>query len=392
MSNKTISINPSLFSIGGLKSRKKREKLQKEIKTHIISPNVLKNKLLHRIKEHKQREIDNSTKKPDLSLKNDLKDKQTQDNKKTFSDEFSDSINYLQSLSKQKKITDEKINYEQQKQKRRHELERMTVKNYQSIDQPLVNIDLPEELQPVLNVTAPTDISSILLKQTHDNVPYGILKNGTKPTYRDWTKTQRNNVVTNPSSALTIEGQINKERNDREKRLQDIREKIKQKTEQENIQKQFEILASQNLIQHQSPYETPVEITINSPQLSQNTSFSQNTSLSPNTTSNTITKLIKKTIKTKYTLGKSKIKNKVAILIKDRGTRKKVINAQKELKKCSMNDIKSYLREHNLIKIGSNAPNDVLRKTYESAMLSGEITNLNKDTLLHNFSKDDKQL
>ena len=63
-----------------------------------------------------------------------------------------------------------------------------------------------------------------------------------------------------------------------------------------------------------------------------------------------------------------------------------------DLKKKSINDVKLYLREHNLIKIGSNAPNDVLRKMYESSMLAGEITNSNAETLLHNFSKDDKEL
>ena len=73
-------------------------------------------------------------------------------------------------------------------------------------------------------------------------------------------------------------------------------------------------------------------------------------------------------------------------MIKDRGTRKKILNAQKELKRKSINDVKIYLRDHNLIKIGSNAPNDVIRKLYESAMLAGEITNSNAETLLHNFS------
>ena len=44
MSNKTISINPSLFSIGGLKTKKNREKKVKSKVVPLISPNVLKKK------------------------------------------------------------------------------------------------------------------------------------------------------------------------------------------------------------------------------------------------------------------------------------------------------------------------------------------------------------
>ena len=102
-------------------------------------------------------------------------------------------------------------------------------------------------------------------------------------------------------------------------------------------------------------------------------------------------RMIKKTIRRKYTLGKSIIKKQVGILIKDSNTRKNILNAHKELKKSSINEVKNYLKEHGLIKVGSNAPNDVVRKIYESSMLTGNVVNNNKDILLHNFMSDTNQ-
>ena len=51
----------------------------------------------------------------------------------------------------------------------------------------------------------------------------------------------------------------------------------------------------------------------------------------------------------------------------------------------SLEEIKQYLRIHNLIKIGTDAPEDVLRQTFENAFLSGDIHNKNSENLLHNY-------
>ena len=439
MSRKTIDINPSLFVMGGSKTKKNRDK-NKLLAKPLISPNILKNKLLKRIKEFKHKETFNlENNKKTLSenaleepLKNTTSSSNTLSELDSYTDEFNDSISYLQTLAKQKKLNDEKINYERAKQKRIEELERRTIKNHDSLlhngnpvvnGNPLVNIDLPEELKESFfdtNRQSLTNSSVITLHNSQrDSVPYGVLKGGLKPTYRTWSKTQKNMVVTNPQSALVIEN--NQPMNEREQRLRHLKDKIKQK-QIEEIVNQNDIMLTQNLIQKppltnsvSRPIiiETPTNTTLEIPSISSEPVSilkSTNANTNANTNTNTVNfnngdqeefqthskgpfkRITKKTIKRKYTLGKSNIKRKVGVLLKDRNTRKKVLSAQKELKRNSMDDVKTYLRNHNLIKIGSNAPNDVVRKIYESAMLAGEITNSNTDMLLHNFMKDDKEI
>ena len=398
MSNKKIDINPDLFNIGGSsKTRKRKEKREQSSHVPLISPNVLKNKLLKRIKEHKMKEtenLENNKKKlPNTNVEN-ISTKPNLVDLGNYTDEFNDSINYLQTLSKQKKIDENKELHE----KKKKELEQRTVKNYQSLlsssSMPYVNIDLPEELkEPLISVNTSqfnfTTPSISLTQSPYKNeLPYGCLKNGSKPTYKDWNKTQKNLVVSNPNLSLVIDSNISSNISsnitERENRLNSLKNKIKEKKIIEQITSNNIEIASPlptggtNIIENKTSSVVVNNLDINN-QLDNDEEINDK-------------RTIKKTIRRKYTLGKSKNKNSVGILLKDRGTRKKVLNAHRELKKKSINDIKSYLRDHNLIKVGSNAPNDVVRKIYESSMLAGEITNSNTDTLLHNLMKDDKEL
>ena len=92
----------------------------------------------------------------------------------------------------------------------------------------------------------------------------------------------------------------------------------------------------------------------------------------------------------KYKLGKH-ANGKVSVLIKNSQTRRKVQTEQALLKQKSILDIKNHLRSNNLLKVGSNAPSDVLRHLYEQSILAGQIENKAKDTLIHNYFNEEKK-
>ena len=353
---KRIEINPELFN---MKTKKKREPIQRPI----ISPNILKNKLLSRIKAHKKHEIKNPA----------LESSSSDTPKLVDTNEFEDSMSFFNLLS------------------RKADLHKKTLKKSSVLDDtPYVNLDLPPDLtQPVYH------LPSIQLKAPPNQPPYSNLKNGSRPTYREWNKTIRNYSNTPfESEPFSI----------RENKLNELRERIKQKHKSVNNHvSQTNQLAADvyNIISQ--PVSNPIQISnpieqfenkviesvmpdsqkVNLDLVNINTNNTQT-----NNQGRVISQTIKKTIKRKYTLGKSANNRSVAVLLKDVNSRKNVLKAQRDLKKKSIGDVKQYLRDHNLIRVGSNAPSDVLRKLYESAMMSGEITNNNQDTLLNNLLKE----
>lgn len=375
MSNvkKMIQINPELFKINGSRTKKNREKQP----IPLISPNNLKNKLLNRIKEHKENEI------KDLDL-----EKQT--NK--YSDEFYGALGYLSELSKKHKSDAERKIYDKKNQEKR-ELHNRTVKQYSAYASPHVELELPPELQepiqPVFSFEPNAQHMQINYRIDKD-VPHGCLRGGQKPTYRTWqNQTRRNPSYSSqiPTPMPTPLPVVEPNTISREKRLEMIKNKLKSIETKNSIQPPVEIKSSFVLDASPGPSPLPVfpinDLVLTTNITNQNTT---NQNISTNTTVPVKNKrYIKKTVRRKFTLGKSKVFRKVGVLIKDNRTRKNVLNAQKELKKVSMVEVKQYLRDKGIIKVGSTAPNDVLRKTYESSRLAGEITNTNKDNLLHNF-------
>ena len=67
------------------------------------------------------------------------------------------------------------------------------------------------------------------------------------------------------------------------------------------------------------------------------------------------------------------------------GIRQKIQDWKWTQKKKSMNQIKKYLRKHNLIKIGSSAPDSMLKDMFCDVYSSGDIFNKNPDILLANY-------
>ena len=310
---KTIQINPDFFKLGK-KTKSKREKRKRLDLRQSIKPNNLKKQLLARIKNHQQEQSE--------------KDKQDSEEKlDEFQNDFNSSLNYLQTMIKQKK----------EKKKKRTRKKREKVPPSTTTPTPTPTPTPTVNTQPFSNenviapqlVNAPSQNSYTPAQAP----PYGCLKNGSKPTYSQYMKTMKKTKKAKPTLILPPKPPPTPSVLERKEKLNKLKEKMA-------LPKKEKILK-------------------------------------------TISK--KRTIKI-FKLGKKD--GKVGVLVKSGKTRKKVREEQHILHSKCILEVKRYLRKHNLIKAGTTAPENVLRKLYEDSFLAGDIYNRNADILLHNFMQE----
>lgn len=94
----------------------------------------------------------------------------------------------------------------------------------------------------------------------------------------------------------------------------------------------------------------------------------------------------KRVIRRKFEIGKSVKNRKVCVLVSNKTIRNKAIEKKQASLQTPLSEIRKTLIKKGLIKIGSTTPNDVLYKMYETvSMICGDLQNHNATTLLHNF-------
>ena len=225
--------------------------------------------------------------------------------------------------------------------------------------------------RPMLNIEA--NHNHTVKITSNDHVPYGILKGGAKPTYRQFSQTKI--AIADDDTVIKEEIPVIKE----EPPVVKEEPQIKVNTEEpenfyEERSKRFDTFKKRF---HQKLEEKASQIDAN-----------------PGSTPSNYeaigsgTRRIRKKVKKHRTLGKHK--GKISVLVKNYDTRRKIERECVVLKETPMGVVKDFLRERGFIKMGSSAPDHILRQTYESCFLSGDVNNLNGENLLHNYLNDDK--
>jgi len=375
---KTITINPDLFKLssGGKTKKSNKEKIKIKPTTNQLSEaknNTLKRKILKVIRARQQDEYKRLFSKTEQKKS---KEPESSPIEEQFTKDFDKSLQYLTDL--EKKVEKENV---QQNQIHNH-----TFRNYEKPNDPVIFNELPKEFnitQSLSNSVSPIQINSSIpsissiqsiplqplqiqkniINTRPYNLPqhpgYGCLKGGKMPTYRTFKNKQGiiQQVPIMPPETLNSEEYQTKMPTETIAPIQFIQNNEKQQIMKAEAKQIYQQKEQQNNSQYKKIKNMKRR------------------------------KIYKRT----YHVGKSKNAPKIGCLISNKTIRKKIQQTAYDLKHTNIKDVRKFLLKRGFIKVGTSAPNDVLRKMYESvAMVCGEVQNHNPDNLLYNFVNDNE--
>ena len=350
---KTININPELFTFSKNTTKKKKQTNRGDksrqpikIKSELKNPKTLRRSVLKMIRENQEK-----------SLKDIFSEKKSEPIRSTASDDF--KKDFEESLDFFSKLAEKKEN---ELKLAKPNIHNSTLRQYPNsqpnsvLMQPItpfpidtnenVHIEFPEEFDlpvPIQEVHAYP-----ILRPSVPILPqpsYGCLKQGSLPTYRSW-KNQTQRVYPNIQPQPFYDNPYMK---------------ISPTNEYD------EKLKALSFMKTKEKSATPVA-----------------------TKNNKLRYLKRKKIyKRTYHVGRSKIAPKIGVLISNRTLRNRTTEQTHMLKQIPIQEVRRYLIKKGFIKVGTTAPNDVLRKMYESVLLiCGDVQNHNSENLLYNFIND----
>ena len=404
---KTIQINPDLFSVNGRGGTRKKKPTDPNKPIKIRSENTKNNrttkgKILRYIREQQQENYEklfnekrneNKNMEP-ISLAQLHTEGLAQEGLDGAS-EFENSINYFKSMEEEKRA----------KNQHNH-----TVRQYPHNSSSVLTSQ-PYELENMSNMIQIHMGQSVPINFHARQMPpptYGCLKNGNLPTYRAMLQQTRKNHDPQPATIQTHQiassnGQgaftpptTNFKGDRRSPEKFGMQPQMVFQTQPiTSLQSSdpFQQLQSLNALnalpktERERIEELKREQNERLKKISELKQIKQLVTTGNNPTPNKLKYLKRKrTLKRTYYIGKSKVFPKVGVLVSNKTIRKNVATKAQLLKQVPMEEIKKFLIKKGFIKIGTTAPNDVLRKIYESAiMMGGEIQNYNSENLLFNY-------
>ncbi len=367
--NRKININPNDFSMKN--TRKKCDKTATKSAIRVKSSakpksneTIKRKSILKMIRNHHE---DRNKQKVDKDLVNNNSTEQLNE----FNQEFKDAQIFFENLSIQNKNKIKPSNYT---------LKNNHIPTNSLLLHPTINSTNPNSTNPNPtnpNPTNPNPTNLIDLSNTmntpkstithinpYANVAkplYGCLKNGVLPTYRTYqnqTRKQLPNIVDNMTSGFESNAQLPGPMQSGPMQSGPMQSGPMQPTTLSS--NTIATNMRSNIMQQQHKLIQPAKRVKHRKQ--------------------------KRVVRRTYKVGKNKLIPKISVLVSNKTIRNRVIEQNQLLKQTSVQDIKQYLIKRGFIRLGTSAPNDVLRQMYENMIMVGaEINNHNSENLLYNF-------